>query len=527
MRPIRYLELINQLITLFILLGTVGVILFIRYRYLNVPFGRDEGEYAYGANILLQGKELYSNVYSLKWPGIFFIYSAVIGILGKSVWAVHTGLLIFNLSTSLVIYKILGSLISNVPAVIGSISFLVFMVQKEIQGIFANIEHFAIFFLSLGIYRLLGYWKSNNKFDLFGAGLFSGLALINKQHAVGYIVAIGIGIVIKCYFDQETRLWFRSLITYGLGVICPVLLVVLWAVTFDNFDRFWFHTVIYAHEYTGILSMKEGLFVLTKRFKETLFVNPGLWLSAYLGLLIIPRSGLDRHIMTLLYLLFIGAFIAMSFGFYYRPHYVMFMPLVLSILIGVSMNFIFEYKKWLPISIFIASVGYYFASDRNYLFIWTPDEAVDEIYNLEPFQATMTIGKYLKVNSLPTDRILIVGSEPQVNFYANKNTVTGYIYTLPLVEDQVFSGDMTSEWVKEFTTSSPEFIVIMGPWIPFVRGNNGFTKIWDTTQHYINDNNYILVGILEMSGNDVIREYWGESIEMPDDSGPLLLIYKK
>ena len=45
----------------------------IRLRMLDIPLDRDEGQYAYIAQLLMEGIPPYAKAYNVKFPGIFYI----------------------------------------------------------------------------------------------------------------------------------------------------------------------------------------------------------------------------------------------------------------------------------------------------------------------------------------------------------------------------------------------------------------------------------------------------------------------
>ena len=67
-----------------ILLG-VAILIFsyIRLRLSNMPFERDEGEYAYMGNLLLEGLLPYRDAYNMKLPGTYFMYAVIELFFGK------------------------------------------------------------------------------------------------------------------------------------------------------------------------------------------------------------------------------------------------------------------------------------------------------------------------------------------------------------------------------------------------------------------------------------------------------------
>ena len=56
----------------FVILVVLGA-MFIRLRLLSIPLERDEGEYAYMAQLILRGIPPYIKAYSMKFPGIYFV----------------------------------------------------------------------------------------------------------------------------------------------------------------------------------------------------------------------------------------------------------------------------------------------------------------------------------------------------------------------------------------------------------------------------------------------------------------------
>jgi hypothetical protein len=73
---------------------TIAVIAGLRFRLLDVPLERDEGEYAYAGQLILQGIPPYSLVYNMKLPGVYEAYALILAVFGQTHTAIHLGLLI-------------------------------------------------------------------------------------------------------------------------------------------------------------------------------------------------------------------------------------------------------------------------------------------------------------------------------------------------------------------------------------------------------------------------------------------------
>ena len=85
----------------------------LRFPFLEIPLERDEGAYAYMAQLLLEGVPPYTQAYSLYFPGLFIIYALTFLILGQTIFAIHFCLLIANLITIVIIFLIVTYMIDS------------------------------------------------------------------------------------------------------------------------------------------------------------------------------------------------------------------------------------------------------------------------------------------------------------------------------------------------------------------------------------------------------------------------------
>ena len=63
---------------------TVLFVLFVRVRLRDMPIERDEGEYAYAGQLILQGVPPYKEAYNMKLPGTYAAYAAIMAVFGTS-----------------------------------------------------------------------------------------------------------------------------------------------------------------------------------------------------------------------------------------------------------------------------------------------------------------------------------------------------------------------------------------------------------------------------------------------------------
>ena len=97
--------------------------------------------------------------------------------------------------------------------------------------------------------------------------------------------------------------------------------------------------------------------------------------------------------------------------------------------------------------------------NQDYLLHSSPNEVLRSTYGINPFSEAVEIGRWLNENTEEDEQIAVIGSEPQIYFYAKRRSATGYIYTYPLMEDQPKARDMQREMAAEIEAAAPRYLV--------------------------------------------------------------------
>src|ERR1700704_6480166 len=87
----------------FMLLALV-IVAALRLQMMNFPLERDEGEYAYAGQLILQGIPPYELAYNMKFPGTYMAYAAIMGVFGQTPAGIHFGLLCLTTATALMLF---------------------------------------------------------------------------------------------------------------------------------------------------------------------------------------------------------------------------------------------------------------------------------------------------------------------------------------------------------------------------------------------------------------------------------------
>src|SRR6516162_6729523 len=94
------------------LIGLCFVALLIRWPIVDMPFERDEGEYAYIAQRWFRGEVPYRDAFDQKPPGVFVAYAVIERLVGSSPAAIHWGAQFYTLGT-LVLIALIGRQFAN------------------------------------------------------------------------------------------------------------------------------------------------------------------------------------------------------------------------------------------------------------------------------------------------------------------------------------------------------------------------------------------------------------------------------
>ena len=127
----------------------------IRVRLLPTPLERDEGEYAYVGQLMLEGIPPYSLASNMKLPGTYAMHALIMAVFGQTIVGIHLGLLLVN-SASILMVFLLGRRISGDAAAIGaSAVYAALSLSPSVAGTASHATHFVTLFALAGTLLLL------------------------------------------------------------------------------------------------------------------------------------------------------------------------------------------------------------------------------------------------------------------------------------------------------------------------------------------------------------------------------------
>src|ERR1043166_3122458 len=137
----RILHRHRALIVLALVLLFVAVI---RLRLREMPLERDEGEYAYAGQLLLQGIPPYKLAYNMKFPGIYGAYALVMLLFGQTAAGIRAGLLLVNAASIVLVFFLGRKLLDLNGGLVAATTFAVLSLSASVLGLAAHASHFVV-----------------------------------------------------------------------------------------------------------------------------------------------------------------------------------------------------------------------------------------------------------------------------------------------------------------------------------------------------------------------------------------------
>ena len=440
---------------------------YVRYRLLDIPLERDEGEYAYAGQLLLQGVPPYKLAWNMKMPGTYFAYALGMAAFGQTTAGIHATLIVANSLTIIFVFLLGRRLFGPLAGIAACATFGILSVSPAVMGMAAHANHFVVLF---AVPATLLLWKGEEFYRwyvIFFSGVFYGLAFLMKQQGICFCLFAVTFVIWHAIQNRAvfSSVFLRKMCFLALGMVLPLALTYKWMELEGVLDKFRFWTFTYAASYATESSTREGI-------ASFLDYAGKKWLIyfAFLGFIIVslPFALRDRayrnQVIFALAFLFFSIF-GVAIGLNFREHYfILFLP-ALGLFVGMAILSLQyatanRFLKIIPPLVCLLILGWSVYQQRAFFFKLPANTISRIIYTGDaPFVEMAAVGDYIRTNSSPAATVAVMGSEPEIYFYAHRRSATGYIYMYALMEPQPYASQMQREMMSELETNKPEFLV--------------------------------------------------------------------
>jgi hypothetical protein len=369
-----------------------------------------------------------------------------------------------------------------------------------------------------GVLLLFEAMARNRAWLFCATGVAFGFAFLMKQPGLMFAIFGGLYIIASQQAERVNWRWLgQKLAIFSAGVVLPFAITCFWLWRAGVLRTFWFWTFSYAAQYAMNQSLADGIHQFGIVLPSVVGPCLWLWLIAAAGL---AATFLDDELRS--NRLFVAGFLLFSFlavcpDFLFREHYFILLLPAVSLCIGVAVHSATKaldrragtkILRYVPAFAFVLALAGAFYVQSDFFLETDPVAACRRIYGGNPFPEAIPIADYIRQHTSEDAKIAVLGSEPEIYFYAQRHSATGYIYTYGLMEEQKYALTMQQQMIGEIESARPQMLVLVNvstAWLPRARSQ---TLIYGWAQRYIQEH-YDLSGIadIHMAQTDY---RWGE-----------------
>lgn len=460
---------------------------------LTYPIDRDQGTYCLIGQGLLDGQQLYRDLWDNKPPGIFYIFAVIVKVFGPVMWSVGVVDILWLLGFSCLLFRFAERYLGTGEAVLGVVIHANWHVQAG-NWWAAQPETFLLLFV-LASFFLMADAARWPKLRPLAAGLLFGAAFWVKYNAVAFLPFL----LVLPYLDTRRlddeprgvslkipwRDWFRRAAIFlgGFAATVAMVLAYFWlagswaamqevqfevlpryaAMAFERPGNYWlaalFHTEFNLGFWTECATLAALLIAWARRELEGF--APVL-LSAAMGYVSVVMQGRfhDYTFETCI------PFFAMVWGYLAVKVYESFR--------GVAREC--ARRGWwmarVVVWVLFANIAYWpvpdeitnWAVDYKALHVWSEDREAFYIgylsrHYLSHVSGVMRVTRYLRTNSVSSDGLFIWGTYPQIYFLTGSRPPTRFVSNLALVSPWAPPA-WRDELMRDLEKSRPRFLVV-------------------------------------------------------------------
>jgi hypothetical protein len=445
-------------------LGFAGIgVLFVALRWnnFNTPLTRDEGEYAYAAQLLERGIAPYQHAFIQKPPMAIYSYAFADRLMPQYYWSprILAGVFV-ALATVLLGYAVRLEFGARV-AWMAMWLVTVMIPAPEIEQFAANTEMFLLLpLLTIVAVFIREQHRGFRPWHWWVAGIAAGAAVLYKYTVLPLVVLIFAVWVWKTARTHDSRQLVRRLVPAGIGAAAAGVLILGFYIFHDRGRHLWECTVLFNRYYvqSGEFGLSGFWFNLKSfwsawwilfLFSGAAFLRPAariwLWAGLFGGALLCTSASILEH------------------------YYILLMPFW-AVLAANGIQTAGELPaRWLKrpsggmvgtlaaLTVFLCLLP-----DLPWLVCPPSRFSPAKFGGQNPFAESPLVARRVAELSAPDDPVFIAGSEPQILCYAHRFSPTRFITMYPLMIPSSQAPEYQREVMQDLEQRPPALIVLAG-----------------------------------------------------------------
>jgi hypothetical protein len=354
----------------------------------------------------------------------------------------------------------------------------------------------------------------------FMAGIFAGIALMYKYTVLPVVAFIYLAWASDVWRKQRSLLALVHCAVFGMsGVLLSAAVVLAYFIAHNALPQLWECTVLFNRYYFG--GSVFGGYEAFARHAMGFLKN---WWALFIltGYFFIRRPPRWK-----LYACMLAIGIAVSYGSVYGHYYIVLMPFWAIVCAAALDSLSGEIAKRRSVNVnlvrtvFVAAVLISMHLLMRPPFLCAPDELESAKFLKQGyfFESSDIAGRIAGITS-DRDYVLILGSEPQILYYAQRRSPTRFMITYPLMIDTPMTLQYQKEAIGALEEHPPKVILLARQ---FYSGN-GPVLLLEYMKKFLSSGDYTLLGGY-VQGPD--RNYWKESISKEELPSSNLLLFRR
>jgi len=215
-------------------------------------------------------------------------------------------------------------------------------------------------------------------------------------------------------------------------------------------------------------------------------------------------------------------------------YYILILP-VCGLLAGVAVSAASEklaasirLRSWrtAPLAIFAVCLAAGVWRQRQEYFSLAPVDVFRATYGDNAFLPALRIADYIRENSPDEARIAVLGSEPEIYFYAHRHSATSYIYMYSLIVRHKYTARMREEMVRQLDTNRAEYVVYVDVLDSWGDHSGPQPAAFLAQLHAFLIRQYEMVGVVEIAARD--RYLWSaEARDYQPSGAAAIYVFKR
>jgi hypothetical protein len=501
---------------------------------LSVPLDRDEGAFGYMGQLINSGELPYRDGVDHKPPVAFYINALALHFVPPTPAGMHFFLLLYNLLTLICVFYVGKTYFQSLSAGLWcAFAYAVFSASPAIQGFTASTEMWMLLPLTLSLLlAILGAGK-NRSFLMLLSGIAGAAACWTKQTAFTSVLFVFLFICVAAFRHGQhpTHLHiaapFRALAFWIVGATLFSGFVMFYYYFHGVLGEFIYWSFLHNVSYAGHSTFGDSLDSVIPQLVEIL---RGDFLILGVGVVIAAwqftqKQAIAYFVLGFLFLSFLGTIP----GFGYRHYFAQLAPAV-AIAGGYGLYTLMNYlpaphRRSAAIACSVLVLLVPIIMNSQYFLEQDPDRISRRYFGFDPFPESKAVASYVAGTTTPADPIFIIGSEPQILFYARRRSSSSFLMAYPLTASYPRYKEFQKTVWDEIEKTPPKLIIKVA--------NIHYSFLWDgiadldimrRLNHLIGED-YAVDRVMLVTGSE------GEWVE-PGDSRlregvPCIYVYRK